>query len=107
MTVAKLALLVGGIVLGLFVLGQYTLTRMLKGDALTTAEVWMHSVLGAGQRDLSGSLAGTTEKELAQSLQITGIDRVVLDPRVDPSVAVLGRYSVEEVQGSVGPGSWS
>jgi diguanylate cyclase (GGDEF)-like protein len=89
--------------LGLFALGQYTLTRMLESDALTTAEVWTHSVLAGGQRNLSSALAGATEEALTQSLQIASIDRLVLIPREQDSVAVHGHYAVEELFEVVAP----
>ncbi|HEX9905227.1 MAG TPA: EAL domain-containing protein [Propylenella sp.] len=102
---ATLALAVGGILAAILALGHVTLTRMLIGDALATAELWSRSVLGDGPADVRDKLAAAGDEAVKRTLAIAGIDRLVLVPESGSPISLQGSGGGDELKGIAAPGS--
>jgi diguanylate cyclase (GGDEF)-like protein len=76
-TVATLVIAAAGILAGVYVLGQYAIGRMLQQDALASAELWARA-LGWDGGDPQAALDKIEPDRLTRTLEVTGIDRVLL-----------------------------
>ncbi len=82
-TVVTLILVAAGVLATVYGLGEYAIGRMMRDDALTTAELWSRALNRHG--DLETTLAATSPDTLESTLNIAAIDRVLLIPaRGDP-----------------------
>jgi diguanylate cyclase (GGDEF)-like protein len=78
LTTAATLVVAGACVLaGVYALGEYALGRMLQKDALTSAELWTRT-LGWSGGDLEATLKGMGADGLTRTLEIAGIDRLLL-----------------------------
>ena len=76
-TAATLVVAAACVVAGVYALGEYALGRMLQKDALSAAELWTRT-LGWKGGDLETTLKGISADGLNRTLEIAGIDRLLL-----------------------------
>lgn len=83
--VAALAVILAGV----YALGDYTLERMLKRDAVATAELWSRAVIPEGA-NIRQALATVSEEQLARTLDAASIDTVLIIPSEGDPITVFG-----------------
>ena len=81
--------IVAVIVTAVLLLGQYSLSKMLAGDAIATADLWYGATLGEGRTDIAGAIETADPERLQHSLNITSIDGLLLVGR-DGAVRPIG-----------------
>jgi diguanylate cyclase (GGDEF)-like protein len=91
-TVILVAVAVVGAVYGL---GQFAIGRMMKEDALTTAELWTRALERHG--DLESTLTKASSETLESTLHIAEIDRLLLIPVNGDPVALHGESGQQEL----------
>jgi diguanylate cyclase (GGDEF)-like protein len=90
LTTALSLAVTGALVLaGVQALGQYALGRMLEQNALRLSELWTRTLGGVG-KDIETALAGVDARTLETTLNITGIDRLLLIPSDRDPLALYG-----------------
>jgi diguanylate cyclase (GGDEF)-like protein len=100
-TAAVLVLIGGGVLAGAYALGEFTLGRMLKQDAIATAQIWSQSALKDSSVDIGLALAGTDAAALARSLEITMIDSIALIPSDGTAITTHGADAVGELERTI------
>jgi diguanylate cyclase (GGDEF)-like protein len=96
-TAASLVLLACAILAAVAMLAQFALGRMLAADAVATADLWTRSIVREGG-GLHASLAGMSAETLDYTLQIAGIDKVVLIGEDRALTPVRGTGAADELR---------
>jgi diguanylate cyclase (GGDEF)-like protein len=77
-----MALIVAGavaaILTAVFLLGQYSLGKMLSREAVGTAELWYGATLGEKRQAVGTAIEATEPERLAHSLSVAGLDAVLV-----------------------------
>jgi len=88
-TAATLVVAAACILAGVYALGQYALGRMLQQDALASAELWART-LGWDGGDLQAALDKVGPDGLRRTLEIAGIDRLLLLSSDGEAIPIAG-----------------
>ena len=99
-TAVTLAGVILAVLVAVYVLGEFALGRMLKEDALATAELWSRAL--GQQNDLETALAGANPEALDSTLRIADIDRLLLVPAAQNPIAFRGQTGAAELVGVTG-----
>jgi diguanylate cyclase (GGDEF)-like protein len=106
-TAASLVLLACAILAAVAMLAQFALARMLAADAVATADIWTRSLVRDGG-GLHATLAGMSAETLDYTLEIAGIDKLVLVGADRTLTPIRGADAAEELRQVVartaGPG---
>ncbi len=94
-TIVTLILVAGGVLAAVYGLGQKAIGRMMRDDAVTTAELWSRSLDRGG--DLETTLAAVSPETLESTLHIASIDRVLLIPSDRDPITVHGSGATGEL----------
>jgi diguanylate cyclase (GGDEF)-like protein len=81
---------------GLYALGEYTLGRMLKRDAVATANLWARAIM-TEDANLRQALAAVSDEALARTLAVASIDSVLIIPKQGDLLTVYGAGRPEEL----------
>jgi diguanylate cyclase (GGDEF)-like protein len=98
----KFALAAAGVLAGVFVLGEFTVGRMLTTDAIGTAQLWSLATLPEGSTDVRQAVAEADDEKLARALNVAKIDRMALLPENGVAVALYGETAAEEADAVLG-----
>ncbi len=94
-TVVTLVLVAVGVLAAVYGLGEYAIGRMMRDDALSTAELWSRALDRNG--DLETTLKATSPEALESTLSIAAIDRVLLIPASGDPISFHGDKAPTEL----------
>ncbi len=94
-TIVTLILVAGGVLAAVYGLGQNALGRMMRDDAVSTADLWSRSLGRHG--DLEATLTATSPDALESTLHIASIDGVLLIPSDGDPIGIAGNNAASEL----------
>ena len=94
-TVATVVLIAVGVLGSVYGLGEFAIGRMMKDDALSTAELWARALSRRG--DITTTLQRSSPETLESTLQIADIDRLLLIPPSGDPIGIYGGDAKSEL----------